>query len=132
LNKNQLLFQIAEAALANPDGSVRDVIFPVVSEALLEALVEDFKTSGSGYHERVHRQLRESYSHHFRRILPEILEVLRFQSNNRQYRPLINALSLLERYVESRQHYYPMEEEIPIEGVIRPGWQDLVGQLART
>lgn len=126
LNKNALLFRIAEAALGNPDGSIRDVIFPVVSEETLEDLLEEFRTSGSSYQERVYRRLRGSYSQHYRRILPEIFEVLRFQSNNQRYRPLIDALSILERYVKSKQHYYPLEEEIPIEGVIRPGWQDLV------
>jgi hypothetical protein len=33
--KNALLFRIAEAALENPDGRVRDVIYPVVGETTL-------------------------------------------------------------------------------------------------
>ena len=33
--KNNLLFQIAEAALSKPDGSVKEVIYPVVGEQTL-------------------------------------------------------------------------------------------------
>jgi TnpA family transposase len=126
MNKNRLLYRIASAALENPEGSVREVIFPVVSEAILQELVDEFKASGIGYHQRVHHKQRGSYSHHYRQMLPEILEVLDFQSNNQQHRPLIEAIELLKRYSKSQQHYYPVEEEVPIEGVIPPGKQPFI------
>jgi hypothetical protein len=107
MGKNQILFRIAEAALANPERRVRDVIFPVVSEATLHDLVAEFRASGIGYHERVHQKLRGSYSQHYRQIVPEILRVLDFRSNNLSHRPLIQALSLLKEYVTSKQIYYP-------------------------
>ena len=118
LNKNRLLYRIASAALANPDGSVRDVIYPVVNETILQQLVDEFRASGTGYHEQVHHKQRGSYSHHYRRMLPEVLEALDFQSNNQAHRPLIDAIELLKRYSQSQQHYYPIEEDIPIEGVV--------------
>jgi hypothetical protein len=36
-----LLFRLAEAAIAQPEGTIRDVLFPVVSERVLRALVEE-------------------------------------------------------------------------------------------
>lgn len=99
---------------------MREVIYPVVSEAILQQLVDEFKASGTGYHEQVHHKQRGSYSHHYRRMLPEILDALDFQSNNQKHRPLIEATELLKRYSQSQQQYYPIEEEIPIEGVV-PG-----------
>ena len=39
--KQTLLFRLAEAAVARPEGTIRDVLFPVVSERILRALVEE-------------------------------------------------------------------------------------------
>lgn len=123
--KQQLLYKMAEAALTNPEGSVRDVIFSVVGEETLRKLVKEFKASGD-YDEQVYRTLRGSYSQHYRRMVPEILRVLTFRSNNRIYQPVIEALDLIERYAKSRQITYPEQEIVPIRGVIRLGWQPMV------
>lgn len=123
--KQRLLYKLAQAALTDPEGSVRDVIFSVVGEETLRRLVKEFKASGD-YDEQVYRTLRGSYSQHYRRMVPEMLKVLTFRSNNRAYQPLIAALALIERYAKSRQITYPEQEIVPIQGVIRPGWQSMV------
>ncbi len=123
--KQQLLYKLAQAALTDPEGSVRDVIFSVVDEETLRRLVKEFKVSGD-YDEQVYRTLRGSYSQHYRRMVPEILKVLTFRSNNQVYQPVIKALELIERYAKSRQITYPEQEIVPIRGVIRPGWQSMV------
>src|SRR5207247_5713126 len=41
--KTTLLFRLAEAAIDKPDGSVREVVFPVVSEQTLRDLVKEYK-----------------------------------------------------------------------------------------
>ena len=48
--KENILFSIAEAALAAPDGAVREVVFPAVTggEQTLRELVHEFKTKGPG------------------------------------------------------------------------------------
>lgn len=123
--KQRLLYKIAQAALTTPEGSVREVIFSVVGEETLQRLVKEFKASGE-YDDQVQRTLRNSYSQHYRRLVPEILKVLHFRSNNQEYQPIIAALSLLQRYADSRQSIYPEQESVPIQGVIRPSWQSLV------
>jgi TnpA family transposase len=115
--KQRLLYKMAEAALADPTGSVRDVIFSVVDEQTLHRLVREFKASGD-YEQQVHQTLRGSYSQHYRRMVPAILKVLTFRSNNRLYQPVIEALDLLRRYADSRQQTYPEQERVPIRGVI--------------
>lgn len=47
--KTNILFQMADAAVNNPDGIVRQVLFPVVNENVLKALVKEFKNTGSKY-----------------------------------------------------------------------------------
>jgi len=74
--KTTLLFRIAEAALEKPDGSVRDVIFPVAGVETLKSLQQEQKSSGPTYQRQVHRIIRASYGNHYRRMLPEILTPL--------------------------------------------------------
>ena len=124
--KNNLLYQMAEASLNKPDGTVKDVIFPVVSEATLKNLVKEYKSTGNAYRERVYTVMRSSYSGYYRRILPLILNQLEFRSNNEVHRPVIQALELLKKYADSKQRYYDAGEDIPIEGVLRSGWQEII------
>jgi hypothetical protein len=45
--KERILVRIAEAASANPDGTVRDVVFPVASLDTLSAIVREYKAAGT-------------------------------------------------------------------------------------
>jgi hypothetical protein len=56
--KNGLLFRIAEAALADPDGPVREVVFPVVDEDTLSNVVKEAKSTGAAYQEQVQLKMR--------------------------------------------------------------------------
>ena len=47
--KTAILFRVAEAALAHPDDTVRTVVYPVVHEDTLLALVKEARASGSAY-----------------------------------------------------------------------------------
>ena len=68
--KNTLLCQLAETALAHPDGIIREVLFPVVDEQTLADLVREFKATGPAYRQQVSTVMRASYSHHYRRVMP--------------------------------------------------------------
>jgi len=80
--KTGLLFQLAEAALDNPSGTVKDVIYPLVGETTLKNLVREFKSTGTAYREKVYTIMRSSYSNYYRRMIPILLEFLEFRSNN--------------------------------------------------
>jgi hypothetical protein len=123
--KTGLLFRLAEAAIDHPKGIVEEVLFPVVSEQTLRELAKEYKAT-HGYQQQIQVRMRASYSSHYRRMVPRILDVLKFRSNNDTHRPLIEALSLLRRYAESSQQYYPAGETVPIEGVVRPLWRQIV------
>lgn len=94
-SKHNLLYRIANASLDRPEGTVKDVIYPVVGEQTLKNLVKEFKANGTAYREQVHTVIRSSYSRHYRRIVPNLLSVLEFRSNNDVHRPVIQALELL-------------------------------------
>jgi TnpA family transposase len=126
--KTNLLFQMAEAALKQPDGTVRDVLYPIVSEQTLRDLVREYRSTGPAYQQQVQTVLRTTYRAHYRRMLPALLGALEFRSNNERHRPVIRALKLLNDYVAApgAQACYPETEDVPLEGVVRPGSRALV------
>jgi Domain of unknown function (DUF4158) len=124
--KTRMLYKIADAALEHPDESVRDVVFPVVNEQTLRDLVAEYKAQGGAYRQKVQEVMRASYRHHYRQILPALLEVLDFHSNNTAYQPVIEALAVVREYVSSRVAWYPLEVSPPLEGVIPDSWENIV------
>lgn len=124
--KTNILFQMADAALNNPDGIIKQVLFPVVSENTLKALIKEFKNTGSAYRKKVYTIMRASYGRHYRRMIPEILNTLEFRSNNEMHQPVIKALEIIKKYYGIGTHYFSDTYEVPIEGVIRPVMREAV------
>ncbi len=58
--KTTLLYRIAEAAVENPDGIIKDVLYPIVGEQTLRDLVREFKSTGPVYQREVHALLHNS------------------------------------------------------------------------
>ncbi len=124
--KTGLLFRIAEAAIAAPTGVVEQVIYPVVSLKTLKDLVAECKSTGNFYQQRVHTVVRNSFASHYRKMIPQLLSVLEFRSNNDIHRPVIEALELLTKYAHSKARYYDSSEEIPIDGVLKAGAKEIL------
>src|SRR5512135_375267 len=124
--KQNLLFELAGAALDHPDGIVREVVFPVVGEQTLRDLVQEAKATGPTYRITLRTVIRNSYKGLYRRLVPQILRALDFRSNNRRHRPVIRALDLLKRYADTKLHTFPADEDVPIDGVARGLWREAV------
>jgi len=124
--KQNLLFDLAGATLEQPDGIVRDVVFPVVGEQTLRDLVKEAKATGPSYRTTLRTVIRNSYKGHYRRMVPEILQRLEFCSNNERHRPIIQALELLKRYADSKLQTFPVEEVVPIDDIVRGLWREAV------
>src|SRR6266568_8617469 len=108
--KTGILVQRAEASLDHPKGQVDEVIYPVVGEQTLRDLVKEYRATGRSYREKVHTVMRGSYSHHYRRMVPKLLSVLPFQSNNDQHQPVIEALDLVKQYAGRRRRFYANDD----------------------
>lgn len=46
--------------------------------------------------------MRASFASHYRRMIPQLLEMLEFRSNNDIHCPVIQALELLKKYAQSK------------------------------
>ena len=123
--KNTLLCRLAETALANPDGIIREVLFPVVDEQTLADLVKELKSTGPAYRQHVSTVMRASYSHHYRRAVPALLRALEFRSNNRMHQPVIRALEVIKQTAGRAPRFYD-PEEVPLEGIVSSGWRELI------
>ncbi|MEO0373919.1 MAG: Tn3 family transposase [Cyanobacteria bacterium P01_A01_bin.17] len=121
---DKLLYQIALAALSEPDGLVKDVIYPVANEDRLEQLVDTLGTDGGTFCDRLFERLRSAYTHYYRRLLPLILTSIEFCSDNAALKPLLAAIELLKSYADKpRQESYGEKIEVPMEGVLSADWQ---------
>jgi len=126
--KEGILFRIAEAAIGHPDDTVRSALYPVVGEKTLRELVREAKANELAFQGRVRTVLRSSYSNHYRRMLPALLAALSFRCNNTAYRPVMQALELLNRYagVDGKARYYADAAQVPVDGVVPKAWRSAV------
>ena len=123
--KGRILYEVAKASIAKPDGVVNEVIYPVANEPTLQQIVAEYQADGS-YEQQIQLKTRQSYARHYRRMVPPLLQVLTFQSNNELHRPLIRALVLIEKYADSQHKYYLETEDIPLQDVVPTAWRDRV------
>jgi TnpA family transposase len=128
--KAKVLFQLAEVAIDAPEGKIKDVLYPVVNLDTLKALVKEFKASGPAYRKVLHTVIRGSYGSHYRRMLQPVLDALEFKSSNTLHQPVIEALAVLRKHHSSQQKYFSVDD-VPIQGVIRKGWREIIVETDR-
>ncbi|WSY64894.1 Tn3 family transposase [Nocardia sp. NBC_00881] len=126
--KEGILFKLAEAAVDHPDDIVRKALFPVGGEKTLRDLVKEAKANQQVFQARVRTVLRSSYSNHYRRMLPPLLAALDFRCNNTAYRPVMQALELLQRYakVDGKVRFYAETDTVPLDNVVHKAWREAV------
>jgi predicted TIM-barrel fold metal-dependent hydrolase len=126
--KEAILFRLAQAAIEHPDDTVREALYPVVAEKTLRELLKEAKANEQVFQARVRTVLRGSYSNHYRRMLPPLLDALEFRCNNTAYRPVMQALDLLARYaaVDGKVRFFADSRAVPLDGVVPKAWRDAV------
>ena len=124
--KQNLLFNLADATLAQPDGVVRDVVFPVVGEQTLRDLVKSGRPPAQPTASPLRTVIRNSYQGHYRRMVPTLLAALEFPLNNDRHRPVMDALDLVKRFADTKVHTFPADMEVPLDGVVRGLWREAV------
>lgn len=89
--KQNLLFDLAGATLEQPDGVVRDIVFPVVSEQTLRDLAREAKTAGPSYRTalrtviRIHSQLKSPSSSEVASMIEGVVHHCTEMEVDRQY-----------------------------------------------
>jgi len=50
---------------------------------------------------------------------------LEFKSNNQEHQPIIDAIKILKKYIDSSLKHYPVNENIPTDKIIPSVWEYL-------
>jgi hypothetical protein len=90
-------------------------------EATLRELAKEAKAERAVFNSKVRTVLCGSYSHHYRRLLPNLLAALEFRGNNTTHRPVMDAAELLQRYKDipvSDRPCYSRSDRVALEGVV--------------
>lgn len=124
--KPTLLYRISVASLKHPDDSVRAIVYSAAGgEQTLHDVVREFESTGA-YRLHVQDRIQASYRNHYRRIVPRILNVLEFRSNNEIHRPVVQALEVIREHTDSNRRFYSEDTDVPIKGVVPNTWEDFV------
>ena len=121
--KDRLLADIATAAIADPDGRVCDVIYPVADRDKLEKIIAEYGSRG-GFRRQLRTVMRRSWSHHYRPMLHRLLEELTFRSNNIAWHPVLDALEWIADMRRRNKRVVPAADA-PLDAIL-PGWRDSV------
>ncbi|MGH3810806.1 MAG: Tn3 family transposase, partial [Pseudonocardiaceae bacterium] len=124
--KTGILVKLAAAALAMPEEIVRKALYPVVGKQTLQDVVTEAEATERNFTIRVRTKLRGSYSHHYRRGLPTLLGAVSFRCNNTAFRPVMDALALLERYRDREEDFYDTADTVPLDHVVPEDWRQAV------
>ena len=85
------VFRLAEAAIKQSEEVVKDVLFPVVDEETLQALVKGYYAQGPRYQRHIHTLICHSYSRH--NIFLKSYRDNRYEPGNTAWQPVrINRL----------------------------------------
>lgn len=123
-SKERLLIDIATASIDDPKGRICDVIFPVVGNEKLAAIIKEGNAKGA-LDRRIYAVMRNSWANHYRRMLPSLLSVLEFRSNNAVWRPVLSALDWIKARLDDGCRFVP-QRDVPIDGVIPAKWRSSV------
>ncbi|MED3069659.1 Tn3 family transposase [Bacillus thuringiensis] len=124
--KNKHIINLLEAVVHQPEGIIQDTLYPIVTPDIIRNIIKEMKKSKREYKERIYTKMHTSYQGHYRRSFFAILENLEFRSNNVTHQPIIEAVELIRDYANSGQRYFAIDENIPVQGVIRSKWQDII------
>lgn len=108
------LYQIAEINRDNPKSVIEQAVYPTIPQETINEIIRT-----KNYAKKANIIIQETvirrYSNSYRSIIFEILDCLKIQSNNTEF---MKGLDLVQSYRTSKLKYYPLGEDIPIEGLI--------------
>lgn len=125
--KFDILCLLADTALDNPEGIIKETIYPKVGEQTLKNLVTELKTKGNRwYQNQVNLKVHSLYSHAHRKSLLQLLNAFTFKTNSLEGRDLLDAIAFIKQHQDSTDKYYPDTALIPTANVIPNSWKSMV------
>ena len=125
-SKYDVLYTLADIAINNPEGIIRNEIYTKIPQETLKAIVKELSCQGRWFETQVHIKMHSLYSHSHRRVLLTLLEAFEFHSTLSASQPLLDAISFIKAHRNHKGKHYPNIEDIPIEGVVPKEWLNAI------
>lgn len=125
-NQKVLLNTLINTILEHENDIIKSAIYPIISKETLETIRAKDPEKQITYNGLVHDRARNSYIHHYRRMLAPVLELLEFETRNIHYQPIIDALAVIKSQLDSGTTYYPIHLSVPIDGAIKKSHQSFI------
>lgn len=113
--KGELLYKIAKASTQSPQGTVENVLFPAVGEETLHRIIEEYEGREMKYENTQAKEKTQKYKGFYRKMMKPVLDTLVFKATNPVHKPLLDGISLVRKYVDKKNTYYPETEDVPEE-----------------
>ena len=123
--RDAIACKIFQLLVENPDDVIRKIVFASVDETVIRKHIDQYQKN-PGYRSRISKSMKASYGSHYRRMLFDLLGNINFKTNNIAYKPIIGAINILKKYLDSSCQYYSLNEKIPVENVIKEDFQDSI------
>lgn len=125
-SKNHVLSRLTELALDNPEGVIKDVIYPEFKPDILSELLKTLTIRDISYKSRVYTVMKGSYSRHYRRMIPKLLDILEFKTNNQANIPILQGIEHIKEYFNLNIKFFRVNKILPVEGVLPSKWKKAV------
>ena len=123
--KDDIVLQVFTAAVENPDSTIREALFTIVGERTFQQIIDEYKKKPS-YTKEHNISMKFSYGAHYRKMLPDLLEVIEFNTNNAAYQPILDAVTILKKYIDCKDQFFPENEHVPTEDAIHPDFKNFI------
>jgi len=124
--KLDILSKLVETSLDNPDGVIKETIYPVVDVETLKRLKEDLSHRGHWYKKQVRAKMRSLYSHGSRTELLDLLSLLKFNARDDEGKALLSAVNFIIKHRNTLGDVYKADDQAPLIHVIPNDWLDFI------
>jgi len=118
----ETLYRLAEINRDHPKELIEKAVYPSIPQADIDKIIQTRHFANRGK-ELIRESTIKRYSMTYRYTLFEILNILNFESNNQEF---LQALQLIKQYKNDRSKYYPLEADIPLDGLISKQQQKFI------
>ncbi|MGD9202151.1 MAG: Tn3 family transposase [Chitinispirillia bacterium] len=122
--KNLILYKISLASIYEPKGSIQDVLYPVIGKNVFHKIINEYENQEKTYINSRVEEKKTKYKHFYRKMMKPVMDTLIFRSNNPSNQSLLDGIELIRKYLEKKNAYYPIIEDIP-QDLITGYWQDV-------
>jgi len=124
--KKEYLYKMAKAVTQNPQGTVENVVFPIVGKEILYQIVAEYEGRELNYENNQTAEKKKRYTGSYRRMMKPVLDILVFKTANPARQPLLDGIALIRKHLVKKHVCYPETEDIP-EGLKLTGsWKEMI------